>query len=190
METGLIEGFTAAAASRRTGTGLWNGWQFAARKGQPSRHAKATIAPRPAPNSGTVGVLVCLLLGFGLAPPAAAQVAVGGVMRFATPEVAFNGGFGGATVDVWLLEPYGYLSYDAGVWAIQAGVATPVVRREIVRVSLRVGTSTAVAGPAVEPDVHPTVGAGVRIGRRFGILAEVDRAKAFTLWRGGLFVDW
>ena len=48
---------------------------------------------------------------------------------------------------------------------MQAGVATPVVRREIVRVSLRVGTSTAVAGPRIEPDVHPTVGAGVRIGR-------------------------
>ena len=85
--------------------------------------------------------------GFGLAQPAAAQVAVGGVMRFATTEVAFNGGFGGAAVDVWLLEPYGYLSYDAGVWAIQAGVAAPVVRRETVRVALHVGTSTAVAGP-------------------------------------------
>ena len=47
------------------------------------------------------------------------------------------------------------------------------------RVSLRFGTSTAVTGPAVEPNVHPTIGAGVRIGRRFGVLAEVDRAKSF-----------
>ena len=131
-----------------------------------------------------------MFLGFTFAPPAVAQVAVGGVMRFATADVGFNGGFGGVAVDVWRLEPYGYLSHDAGVWAIQAGVAAPVVRREAVRVSLRVGTSTAIAGPAVEPDVHPTVGAGVRVGRRFGVLAEVDRAKAFTLWRGGLFVGW
>ena len=50
--------------------------------------------------------------------------------------------------------------------------------------------STAIAGPAVEPNVHPTIGAGVRIGRRFGVLAEVDRARAFTLLRGGLFVGW
>ena len=141
-------------------------------------------------NPGTVRVLILLLLGFALAPPAAAQVAVGGVMRFATADVAFPGGFGGVAVDVWGFEPYGYLSQDAGVWAIQLGVAAPVVRREMVRVSFRLGTSTAIAGPAVEPNVHPTVGAGVRVGRRFGVLAEVDRAKTFTLWRGGLFVGW
>ena len=82
------------------------------------------------------------------------------------------------------------MSHDAGVWAVQAGVAVPVVRREAVRVSLRAGTSTALAGPAVEPDVYPTVGAGLRVGRRVGVLAEVDRARAFTLWRAGLFVGW
>ena len=60
-----------------------------------------------------------------------------------------------------------------------------VVRFDTVRVSIRLGTSTAIGGPAVEPDIHPTIGAGVRIGRRFGVLAEVDRAKAFTLTRGG-----
>ena len=110
--------------------------------------------------------MLLLLLAITLAPPAAAQVALGGVMR------------------------YGYLSQDAGVWAIQAGVAAPVVRRERVRVSLRLGTSTAIAGPAVEPNVHPTVGAGVRVGRRVGALAEVDRAQAFTLLRAGVFVGW
>ncbi|MCY4659202.1 MAG: hypothetical protein OXF93_05235 [Acidobacteria bacterium] len=89
-----------------------------------------------------------------------------------------------------VVEPYGYVSQDAGVWAIQAGIAAPIVRRETVRVSLRLGTSTAIAGPAVEPSVHPTVGAGVRVGRRFGVLAEVDRAKTFTLLRAGLFVGW
>ena len=56
--------------------------------------------------------------------------------------------------------------------------------------TLRAGTSPAIAGPAVEPDVHPTVGAGVRVGRRVGVLAEVDRARAFTLWRAGLLVGW
>lgn len=55
-----------------------------------------------------------------------------------------------------------------------------------VRVSLRVGTSTAIAGPAVEPDVHPTVGAGVRVGRRFGVLAEVDREGVHALARGAV----
>ena len=33
------------------------------------------------------------------APPAAAQVALGGVMRFATEDVAFTGGFGGLAVN-------------------------------------------------------------------------------------------
>ena len=74
--------------------------------------------------------MLLLLLALALAPPAAAQVALGGVMRFATAEVAFHGGFGGVAFDVWRVEPYGYLSQDAGVWAIQAGVAAPVVRRE------------------------------------------------------------
>ena len=82
------------------------------------------------------------------------------------------------------------MSHDAGVWAIQAGVSAPVVRRETVQIAIPLGTSTAIAGPAVEPNVHPTVGAGVRVGRRFGVLAEVDRAKAFTLLRSGLFVGW
>ena len=87
-------------------------------------------------------------------------------------------------------ELFAYLSHDAGVWAIQAGAAAPVVRLETVRVSRRFGTSSAVSGPAVEPDIHPTIGAGVRLGGRFGVMAEVDRARAFTLTRGGLFVSW
>ena len=132
----------------------------------------------------------CFSSSFALQAPAAAQVAAGGVMRFATDEVAFIGGFAGVAADVWLIEPFGYLSHDAGVWAIQAGASVPVVRLETVRVSIRLGTSTAIAGPAVEPNVHPTIGAGVRIGRRFGVLAEVDRARAFRLLRGGLFVGW
>ncbi len=147
----------------------------------------AAGAPRPDRAPGTARAVLLLLLALALAPPAAA---LGGVMRFATAEVAFHGGFGGVAFDVWRVEPYGYLSQDAGVWAIQAGVAAPVVRRERVRVSLRLGTSTAIAGPAVEPNVHPTVGAGVRVGRRVGALAEVDRAQAFTLLRAGVFVGW
>ena len=151
----------------------------------------AAGASRPDRDPGAARAGVLLLVVLALAPPAAAQVALGGVMRFATADVAFHGGFGGVAVDVWgVVEPYGYVSQDAGVWAIQAGIAAPIVRRETVRVSLRLGTSTAIAGPAVEPSVHPTVGAGVRVGRRFGVLAEVDRAKTFTLLRAGLFVGW
>ena len=150
----------------------------------------AAGASRPDRAPGTARAVLLLLLVLALAPPAAAQGDLGGVMRFATAEVAFHGGFGGVAFDVWRVEPYGYLSQDAGVWAIQAGVAAPVVRRERVRVSLRLGTSTAIAGPAVEPNVHPTVGSGVRVGRRVGALAEVDRAQAFTLLRAGVFVGW
>ena len=109
--------------------------------------------------------IAALLLLFALATPAAGQIATGGVMRFSTDEVAFIGGFGGVAADVWLVESFAYLSHDAGVWAIQAGAAAPVVRIETVRVSIRFGTSTAVSGPAVEPDIHPTIGAGVRLGR-------------------------
>ena len=158
--------------------------------------AKASQTARPSGLSASGARLreaprqKAILLVFALATPAAGQVATGGVMRFATDEVAFIGGFGGVAADVWLVEPFAYLSYDAGVWAIQAGAAAPVVRLETVRVSIRFGTSTAVSGPAVEPDIHPTIGAGVRLGGRFGVMAEVDRARAFTLTRGGLFVGW
>ena len=133
--------------------------------------------------------IAALLLLFALATPAAGQIATG-FSTDETDELAFIGGFGGLAADVWLIEPFAYLSHDAGVWAIQAGAAAPVVRLETVRVSIRFGTSTAIAGPADEPNVHPTIGAGVRIGRRFGVVAEVDRARAFTLSRGGLFVGW
>ena len=97
----------------------------------------------------TLAALVSILvffLFFALQAPAAAQVAASGVMRFATDEVAFIGGFAGVAADVWLIEPFGYLSHDAGVWAIQAGASVPVVRLETVRVSIRLGTSTAIAG--------------------------------------------
>lgn len=136
-------------------------------------------------------LLVALFLLAHAAPSAAADgVVAGGVMRFATGQVAFIGGFGGMSVEVWSLEPYGYLSHDAGVWAVQAGVAVPVMRLAAARVLLRFGASTAVSGPAVEPDVNATVGAGVRIGRRVGVTASVDRAREFTLTRAGLFVGW
>ena len=96
----------------------------------------AAGASRPDRDPGAARAGVLLLVVLALAPPAAAQVALGGVMRFATADVAFHGGFGGVAVDVWgVVEPYGYVSQDAGVWAIQAGIAAPIVRRETVRVS-------------------------------------------------------
>lgn len=146
----------------------------------------------PRPSRMLLAVLFLATFALAFAAPAAAAdgVAVGGVMRFSTGEVAFTGGFGGLAVEVWSVEPYGYVSHDAGVWAIQAGVAVPVVRMDAARVLLRFGTSTAVSGPAVDPDVNATVGAGVRIGRRVGVMASFDRAREFTLSRAGLFVGW
>ena len=140
----------------------------------------------------TFRTLLIAVFLLALAAPAAAAdgVVVGGTMRFATGEAAFIGGFGGVAVDVWGLEPYGYLSHDADVWAIQAGVAVPVIRLEAARVLLRFGTSTPVSGPAIEPDINGTVGAGVRIGRRFGVAASVDIARSFTQSRAGVFVGW
>ena len=119
----------------------------------------AAVAGRRARPGPGIAAFVALLIA-APAAPAAAEVAPGGGMRFNAAQVAFTGGFGGLAVDVWRVEPHGCLSHDAGVRAVQAGAAVPVVRREAVGVSLRAGTSTAVAGPAVEPDVHPTVGAG------------------------------
>lgn len=131
-----------------------------------------------------------MLLGFTFAPPAAAQVAVGGVMRFATADVAFHGGFGGVAVDVWRLEPYGYLSHDAGVWGDLGGhrgagrapgspSASPSAwepaRRSPGRPSSR--TCTRPWGPACAS------AGGSGYWPRW-------TAKAFTLWRGGLFVGW
>ena len=45
-----------------------------------------------------------------------------------------------------------------------AWAAAPVVRLETVRVSIRFGTSTAVSGPAVEPDIHPPIGPACAFG--------------------------
>ena len=57
--------------------------------------------------------VAALLLLFAFATPAPGQVATGGVMRFATDEVAFIGGFGGVAADVWLVEPFAYLAMAA-----------------------------------------------------------------------------
>ena len=61
---------------------------------------------RPGPG---VAVFVALLIAASAAP-AAAQVALGGGMRFDAADVAFTGGFGGLAVDVRRVEPYGYAS--------------------------------------------------------------------------------
>ena len=34
------------------------------------------------------------------------------------------------------------------------------------------------------------IGAGLRLGHRFGVVASVDRAREFTLSRAGVFVRW
>ena len=124
--------------------------------------------------------------------PAAAQdrIVLAGPMRFSNEEVAFRGWFGGAQADLWRVEPFGYLSEDADVWAIVAGVAVPVWRGGRGRLSLRVGTEIVLSGPAVEPGADPLVGVGGRLGGRYGVAASVDRAPDFTLMRAGIFVRW
>ena len=133
--------------------------------------------------------LVVLLVA---AAPAAAQdrIALGGPLRFSTGEVAFVGWFAGAQADVWRVEPFGYLSEDADVWAVVTGAAVPLQRGALGRLSLRLGTEIVLGGPAVEPGAHPLVGVGGRLGRRYGIAASLDRAPEFTLMRAGFFVGW
>ena len=134
-------------------------------------------------------VLVVLLVA---AAPAAAQerIVLGGPLRFSAGDIAFAGWFAGAHADVWRVEPFGYLSEDADVWAVVTGAAVPVVRGPLGRLSLRLGTEIVLGGPAVEPGAHPLIGVGGRLGRRYGVAASVDRAPEFTLMRAGFFVGW
>ena len=82
-----------------------------------------------------------------------------------------------------------------GVWAIQTGVGLAILRMDTARATVRVGTSTAVRGPPYVKGVNPTIGMSLRLGQRWGGVAEMDRAfpddgPAFTLTRAGLFVGW
>lgn len=107
--------------------------------------------------------ILVLVLSLVFAAPAAAQeerIALGGPMRFSTEDVAFVGWFVGAQADVWRVEPFGYLSEDADVWAIVTGAAVQVWRGRLGRLSVRLGTEIVLGGPAVEPGAHPLVGWG------------------------------
>ena len=138
-----------------------------------------------------IRIAVCALVLL-LATTASAQdrIALAGPMRFAAEDIAFRGWFAGAQADVWRVEPFGYLSEDAGVWAIVTGAAVPVRRGALGRISIRFGTEIVLHGPAVDPGAHPLIGVGGRLGRRYGIAASVDRAPEFTLLRMGAFVGW
>ena len=57
--------------------------------------------------------------------------------------------------------------------------ATEVRPQREIRRPRRTGYQQCVAGPTVEPDVQPTVGI---------VRANVDHARALTLWQGALFV--
>ena len=77
-----------------------------------NRRHPASVPSRPRSGrkrtpDARVSILVFFLF-FALQAPAAAHHAAGGVMRFATDEVAFIGGFAGVAADVWLIEPFGY----------------------------------------------------------------------------------
>ena len=138
-----------------------------------------------------IRILVLVLLLFSAAPAAAQdRIVLGGPMRFSTGDIAFTGWFAGAQADVWRVEPFGYLSEDADVWAIVTGAAVPVWRGALGRLSLRLGTEIVLHGPAVDPGAHPLIGVGGRLGRRYGVAASMDRAPEFTLARAGLFVRW
>ena len=110
-------------------------------------------------------------------PPNVARspTALGGPTCFSTEDVAFVGWFVGAQADSWRVEPFGYLSEDADVWAIVTGAAVPVWRGGLGRLSVRLGTEIVLGGPAVEPGAHPLVGVGARVGG-LGLAASVDRA--------------
>ncbi len=136
-------------------------------------------------------LLVAVLVVAATAPAAAQdRIVLGGPMRFSTGEVAFVGWFAGVAGDVWRVEPFGYLSEDADVWAVVTGAGIPIWRGAAGRLSLRLGTEIVLHGPAVDPGAHPLIGAGVRLGSRFGVVASVDRAPEFTLMRAGMFVGW
>ena len=135
--------------------------------------------------------ILALVLLLVFAVPAAAQeqrIALAGPMHFSTEDVAFVGWFVGAQADVWRVEPFGYLSEDADVWAIVTGAAVPVWRGGLGRLSVRLGAEIVLGGPAVEPGAHPLVGVGGRVGELYGFAASVDRAPEFTLMRAGFFV--
>ena len=160
-------------------------------------------------------LLLTVALSLPLTAGAQDGTVAGGTMGFHHPNAAWPGAFVGATVSVWRIEPYGYLSYDydrvqlaeagavgpdavwgtLGVWAIQTGVGLPIVRMDTARATVRAGTSTAVRGPPYAKGVNPTIGMSLRLGQRWGGVAEMDRAfpdngPAFTLTRAGLFVGW
>lgn len=93
----------------------------------------------------------------------------------------------GAQADLWRVEPFGYLSEDADVWAIVTGAAVAVWRSGLGRFSVRFGTEIVLHGPAVEPGAHPLVGVGA-CRRALRGCGYVDRAADFTLKRAGFFV--
>ncbi len=76
-----------------------------------NRRHPASVPPRPRSGRKRTPAarasILAFLLFFALQAPAAAHHAAGGVMRFATDEVAFIGGFAGVAADVWLIEPFG-----------------------------------------------------------------------------------
>ena len=102
-----------------------------------------------------------------------------------TPAAVGTGSDGPVRPDVQLVAPFGHLSHDAGVVAVQTAAAGPVARLRT-WASIRSGTGAAVSGPDVEPDVLPTAAAGAYVGRRFEVLAEADRTRTFTPSLGDL----
>ena len=98
----------------------------------------------------------------------------------AASAAASPSGSGGLPADVAeLAAPLGRLGRPAGVVAAELAAPGPPVGVEA-EASSRPGTGAAVTGPAVEPDVVPTAGAGVQV------LAAAARSRAFTPSPAGL----
>ena len=97
-----------------------------------------------------------------------------------------KGRFGGPAADVdELVGPFGRLSRDPGVEAVEAVEAAAAVPVADLGTQASSRPGTAVSGLAVEPDALPTAGAGVRVGWPVGALAAADR-RAFAPSPGGL----
>lgn len=134
-------------------------------------------------------ILVLLLVVAATAAAQEERIALGGPMRFSTEDVAFVGWFVGAQAGVWRVEPFGYLSEDADVWAVVTGAAVPFWRGGLGRLSVRLGAEIGLGHPAAEPGAHPLVGVGAGGGGLYRFAASVDRAALdFMLMRAGFLV--
>ena len=134
--------------------------------------------------SPRIRLVLAVVVVLPAAVPAAAQdrIVFGGPMRFSSGDIAIRGWFVGTAADVWRVEPS---VTSARRPTCERSWPAPTWSGALGRLSLRLGTEIVLHGPAVEPGAHQLVGAGVRVGQRYGAVASIDRAPDFTLMRAG-----